>query len=314
MIEILNINETEKWDGYVKSFTNFDVQYLCAYAKALRNFGDGEPHLIFFANNELRLCYTVLQPPDSNVWITPYYYGGPMLNTGILNKNILGKNLEQFSCELEEILKCQKVFDHFVIFNPFLHDSNIFQNIFETDYMCDTVYMDTSSSETIFNNMTRECRNRIRKATKNGVEIKICPISDYPLFMPLYLASIAKNNAYDYHWNFNENFFRDLYELQDNCRLFLAYANGRPVSGALMLFSNYVMHYYCGGTDYAYKHLYPNELLFYNAGLFCSKRNIKFLNLGPGTYVDENDSLLQFKKKFNPHGRFPLFQGKFKKQ
>ena len=48
MLEIINIDESEKWDSIVKSFSNYDVYYMSGYTKAFKLHGDGEPTLIYY--------------------------------------------------------------------------------------------------------------------------------------------------------------------------------------------------------------------------------------------------------------------------
>ena len=53
-LSIINIKENEKWDDIVKSFRNYDVNYLSGYVKAFQLQGDGEPILFYYDDGSTR--------------------------------------------------------------------------------------------------------------------------------------------------------------------------------------------------------------------------------------------------------------------
>ena len=52
MIEIISIEEVEKWDAIVRQQKNYDVFYLASYAKAFEQQGEGQPILIHCVDGE----------------------------------------------------------------------------------------------------------------------------------------------------------------------------------------------------------------------------------------------------------------------
>ncbi|NMB96377.1 MAG: GNAT family N-acetyltransferase, partial [Clostridiaceae bacterium] len=89
-IEVININESEKWDDIVRNFENYDVYYLSGYTRAFQIHGDGEPYLIFYKDKLIRAINVVMkrdiendrnftgkiQPNSFFDVTTPYGYGG----------------------------------------------------------------------------------------------------------------------------------------------------------------------------------------------------------------------------------------------
>ena len=61
MISTITIEEPDKWDAVVKSFKNYDVNYLSQYAKAFANNGEGYPLLIYFENNTSKALNVVMK-------------------------------------------------------------------------------------------------------------------------------------------------------------------------------------------------------------------------------------------------------------
>lgn len=47
-LQVITITEKEKWDKTVKSFRNYEVNYLSGYAEAFQLHGDGEPILFYY--------------------------------------------------------------------------------------------------------------------------------------------------------------------------------------------------------------------------------------------------------------------------
>ncbi len=61
MIEIVTINEAEKWDKIVKEFVNYDVQYLNNYAKAFQIHEGGDPFLVYYHDGDTKAINVVIK-------------------------------------------------------------------------------------------------------------------------------------------------------------------------------------------------------------------------------------------------------------
>lgn len=91
MLRLIESDKSTLWDSIVRSFPNWDVYYLCGYARSLEAHEKGRAFLISFSFGMERLCYPVMEKdvadsPEfqgllpSNTWFdweTPYGYGGP---------------------------------------------------------------------------------------------------------------------------------------------------------------------------------------------------------------------------------------------
>ena len=71
-MKYLTCEQAVQWDEYVKSFPDWDVYYLCQYARSLMLHGDGEPILVCYEDKYTRMCYVLMKndiamyPPFKN--------------------------------------------------------------------------------------------------------------------------------------------------------------------------------------------------------------------------------------------------------
>ena len=140
MLEIINIDESDKWDSMVKSFSNYDVYYLSRYTKAFKLHGDGEPILIYYHDEEIRAINVVMirdiaedkrfkdKIESENLFdiTTPYGYGGFIIE-GIPNDN----NLKKINKEYSDCCRSKNIISEFVRFHPVLKNSKINSEIYE---------------------------------------------------------------------------------------------------------------------------------------------------------------------------------------
>ncbi len=316
MLKVLDIECKQAWDDYVKSFNNWDIYYLNAYANSLAVHGDGVPNLIIYEDNDTRFCYVLLKSDiaDSPKFIgllnkkeffdyeSPYGYGGPLTDVSIGERS-----QEKFLNEFTRYCKDNNIVSQFIRFHPLLNNYNILGNVIEYRFMRDTIYIDTSDPERIMTNMDSKNRNMVRKAIKNGITIIQQPIRSYQEFLPIYNETMKKDNADSYYF-FNNDYFQSLFTMSDNTSIFFAMLNGEPISSAIMFYNDRFMHYHLAGTRTECRQYSPNNLLLYEAACWASKRGIGKFHLGGG--LSQDDNLFGFKKQFNKNGRLPFYVGR----
>ena len=316
MLRIVSINEKEEWNEIVKSYENWDIYYLAEYADAFRLHGDGTPILIDFSNQDERFCYVLMQRDISNDprfegciesgryfdVESPYGYGGPLCDDPISEQS-----QKVFLKELSDYAAKQGVVSQFVRFHPLLSNYKILPEVFETRYLHQTIYIDTSSPDLIMTNLDSKNRNMVRKAEKNGVTIIHKPIDEFHEFIPIYEETMLKDNADDYYF-FKEEYFKKQIDLRDNACIFFAVREGFPIAAAIMYYNDKYMHYHLAGTHTEYRKYSPSNLLLYKAACWASERGIKQFHLGGGFVEDDN--LFGFKKQFNKNGRLPFYIGR----
>jgi len=319
LIVIITLDESDKWDSIVKSFSNYDVYYLSGYTKAFKLHGDGEPTLIYYHDEEIRAINVVMirdmaedkkfKDKISSQSLfdisTPYGYGGFIIE-GAPNNN----NLKKLNEEYSNYCRSKNIISEFVRFHPLLENSKINSEIYEVAELGKTITMDLISKEQIWNDLSSKNRNVIRKAIKSGVEIywgRSPELIDE--FIPLYNATMNKDEATDYYY-FNKEFYKSVLEdLKYNSLIFYAWYDQKIISISMILLGNNNMHYHLSASDKENQNLAATNLILYEAACWGCENGYKSFHLGGGLGSKE-DSLYKFKKAFNKNSETYFSIGK----
>lgn len=317
MLRLIDSEEKGLWDGVVQSFPGWDVYYLCGYASALEAHDKSRAFLVDFSFGSERLCYPVMEKdiadsPEfqgllpANTWFdweTPYGYGGP------LSEKPLSEGAQQaFLAELTAVCKKRRVVTQFLRFHPLLENQAVLGDAVQHETLKNTIFMDLSDEEGIFQQMDSKNRNMVRKAKKNGVTI----FSDHGEyladFLDIYRQTMDRAHAEAYYY-FNQEYYDTLRgALDPNVRFFYAVLEGQIIAASIFLYNERYMHYHLSGGRTAFRRFAPTNLLLYEAARWGARHGIKYLHLGGG--VASRDSLFAFKKQFNRHGEIPFYIGR----
>ncbi len=313
---ILTYDNNYNWNDIIKSFKNWDVYYLYEYCKSFELHGDGQPLLIYYEGNDLRLCYVVLKSdisqskefsgllPENTYYdiSTPYGYGGPLIEGHFSDRNI-----DDFFNELNKYCIEANIVSQFIRFNPIAENYKYFENVSSIKKNKQTVCINTSSIELIFENLTSKNRNMIRKAQKNNVQISSDNGENIDSFIYVYNETMKRNGASEYYY-FNDEYFKYICNnMTNNLKIFYAKYNDSIISSSIILYNEDSMHYHLSGTLSEYMTLAANNFLLYNAAIWGCEKGITQFHLGGG--VDSEDSLFSFKKSFNKHGLIDFYIG-----
>ena len=309
MILIYNIEEAERWDAIVRSFAKYDVYYLSGYVRAFQIHGDGNPQLLFYDADGLRAIYVFMKRTtaiegyyDS---ITPYGYGGVLFEGDTSDEN-----LQAFWQAYVKEMRNEGIVDNFVRYHPVLENACPMKRISTVTDLGKTVAFDLASPDIIWENIISKNRNMIRKAEKNGIEIRHG--KDFSLFADfkrIYNATMEKDHAEQYYF-FDDAFYESIHrDLHENYELFYAVLNGEIIAMSIMLFANEQMHYHLSGSMMEYRNLAPSNLLLYKAALWGCEQGFKTFHLGGGVGSGE-DNLYKFKAAFNRKSDYQFSIGK----
>lgn len=319
MLEVVTLEENEKWDSIVKEFKNHDIYYLSGYSKGFNLHGDGEPNLIYFQNKEIKAINVVMKRDIANHdffqmkiekekyydYTTPYGYGG-FLVEGIINN----ENLQQLDSVYSEYCKNNNIISEFTRFHPVIGNTDTNKIIYEVRQLGDTITLSLDSQKEIWENITSKNRNMIRKAIKSGVEVYWG--NDKNLidkFIPMYNNTMDYDEATDYYY-FEEEFYESIInDLKYESMFFYAMYEGKVISMAIILFHNKQMHYHLSASIFKYRNLAATNLLLYNAAIWGSQNGYKTFHLGGGVGSKE-DGLFKFKKSFNKNSKTNFSIGK----
>ena len=313
MLEIITLDQSEKWDSIVRTFNNYDVYWLSGYVKGLFIHGDGVPLMLYFHNDNVQGINVVMKrdismdPHYQGIikenrfydFSTPYGYGGWLIEGE-------GPSEELFNAYYGW---CKKngIVSEFVRFHPVIKNHIYCGDYYHVIELGKTVAIDLSSPESIWSNFTSQNRNKIRKAEKNGIKIYN---GRYPaiftIFRDVYNETMDKDKALPYYY-FEKEFYKSICEdLEQNAQVFYAMLDDTCIAASIMLTCNGKMNYHLSGIRMEYANMAPTNLLLYKAALWGFSNGCKTLYLGGGV-GSEDDSLLMFKKSFNRSENYNRF-------
>lgn len=239
---------------------------------------------------------------------TPYGYGGPLFIE--YREEDLEMLIEEFKNDFQQYCKINNIISEFVRFHPLIENHKKMNLYMDISNIRETICMELESEEHIWKNISSKCRNMIRKAQKNNVEVIISENKDdlYE-FIEIYTNTMIKNNALDYYF-FDKEFFENTYELlKGNIKIFKAIYDNKCISSALIMSYGEYIHYHFSGSDINYSKIAANNLLLYEVAMWGLRNGFKYFHLGGG-YSGNNDSLFKFKKSFAKNENRKFYIGK----
>ncbi|MEA4821527.1 MAG: peptidoglycan bridge formation glycyltransferase FemA/FemB family protein [Erysipelotrichales bacterium] len=313
---ITAITTKQEWKNTIESFRNNDIYYTYDYCKSFQLHGDGEPKLIYYTNNNFKLCLPImindissslnfndLQPNSFFDATTPYGYGGPLIDGEILPHEI-----DQFYKELFDFSIMNKIISLFIRFHPLLANQSYVNSSVTIIHPKNTVFIDTTTESIILDNMTGKCRNMVNKAKKNNVIIEYDHGENIDILKSIYNQTMDNHVADSYYYFKNEYYQYLIDNLKPNLIIFYAYLDSVPIGASMFLYNENFIHYHLSGTLYEYRNYASSNLILASAAQWASKKGIKKFHLGGG--VQNEDNLFNFKKSFNKNGIIPYYIGK----
>ena len=317
MLRLIESDKCALWDSIVRSFPNWDLYYLCGYARSLEEHEKGRALLIAFSCGSERLCYPVIERDIADApefqgllpgntwfdWETPYGYGGPLAEG-----NLSEPAQRIFLQELTAACKERRVVTQFLRFHPLLQNQAVLGSAVQYKLLKNTIFMDLSDEESLFRQLDSKNRNMVRKAQKSGVTVFTDRGEHLPEFLDIYRETMDRANAGAYYY-FEPGYYEALRSaLGKNVIFFYAVQEGEIIAASIFLYHERFMHYHLSGGKTAFRRFAPTNLLLYEAACWGARHGIKYLHLGGGT--GGGDSLFDFKKRFNRRGELPFYIGR----
>jgi hypothetical protein len=165
-----------------------------------------------------------------------------------------------------------------------------------------TVLLEPADNDSAWSGMAGTCRNKIRKALKNGYTGAVRQASSQDLaeggsFRRLYEQTMHRLDAAPVYF-FGDDYYRELIDGL-GLNLFVAEVQnpeGVPVSSALLIRHGDLLHYHLTGSSWNDARMGTNNLMLWTATQFTVEQGLRQFHLGPGIGFD--DSLFKFKRSF----------------
>lgn len=318
--KVITVSNKQEWHSLLLKAGGADIYYYPEYLELYRD--QGEPVLFAVETEENCLIYPFLKRSLMKLKIfadcseteeffdltSPYGYGGHYTSAEGKEQSEL---IRTFGNEFNRYCRDNRVVSQFVRYHPLLDNQRYGRSLVDVYFDRPTVALDLEEgSEKIWNNLSRTTKNRVRKAIKSGLIFRRgSSENDWESFFTLYSRTMeSKNAAVFYH--FSRDFFNCLRKnLGEKVRLFLVEQNRKTLAAAIFLCSDQFMHYHLGGSDPEGLKFAPNNLLFFEAGVWGAKQGYSKLHLGGG-YSSPSDQLFRFKQGFNKSAQYQFYLGK----
>lgn len=310
----IEINDMEKWNNCVRSFSHYDVFYLPEYVRAFMNEDkkNGIPLLLLYESEEDRAINVVFKRdvaldekfrgkiPEDKYYdlISPYGYGGFMGE--ITDYDELNRTYNAFCNERNYV--CE--FVRFEIFSEYhahydgdveSRTHNVVRNL---EMSLDDIWMD----------FKQKVRKNVKRANQNNLEIIIENTDDHlQEFLDIYYSTMDRSNA-EKEFYFSKEFYDTLNRMRDNIMYFHAVSEGKIISTELVIYGSENCYSYLGGTNRDYFDLRPNDFLKYEIIKWAKGKGLKNFVLGGGYGAD--DGIFQYKTCLAPHGIVDFYIGR----
>lgn len=172
------------------------------------------------------------------------------------------------------------------------------------------LYLNSRSEEEMMASFHQKWRYNIRLAVKKGVEVRICGKEMVPDFARIMIETGVRDN---FATRPPEYFSNMLDNLGENCRLYMAFHEGKPIAGTLaILFGDKVWYLY-GASSNEHRNLMPNYLLQWSMIQWAIENRCRVYDFRgvSGDLSEDNPhyGLYRFKKGFG--GDFTEFVGEY---
>jgi hypothetical protein len=172
----------------------------------------------------------------------------------------------------------------------------------------ENVVRDIGSEDELWRDFEHKVRKNVNKARASGVTVEIdregARLDD---FLAIYSGTMDRRNAEKSYYFPREYFERMRADLTGQFSYFHAFAGEKMVSTELVLVSADRIYSFLGGTDSAWFHVRPNDLLKIEIMNWARGAKKKELVLGGGYSC--GDGIYRYKLSFAPHGNVPFAIG-----
>lgn len=283
---------------YVRLSAGQHDRALCAAASV------GESHILYpFLLRTLGdkpYCDASLR--DYTDIATPYGYGGPFGWGDALGPD----GLCAFWREFDGWAAKSRVVSEVVRLSLF--PETLIEYTGDRRVLSDNVVRIIQSEDELWRDFEYKVRKNVNKARASGVVVKIDEKGDrLDDFLAIYTGTMDRRSAGDTYYFPREYFERLQSDLKGQFVYFHAFVGNVVVSSELVLVSANRIYSFLGGTDAAWFHVRPNDLLKVEIMNWARGAGKKAFVLGGG--YARGDGIYRYKLSFAPSGSIPFSIG-----
>jgi len=298
----------EDWDNLLDRIGARDVYLRRAYLESAALLGQGRPVYLHLAGSEGDVVFPCLvrEAPRGFADVgTPMGYGGPVA-TGP------EPPVADFFDAYERWCGDRRVVATFARFHPVLENQRLAEGRWQLEHIGHSIGWRVGGRDVdaLIQGMDSHHRRVVRKARGSGIDVSVDLSSDgLESFVSLYGETMRRRNASSFY------FFPDSYwghlaaELRSALLRADARVEGELVASILCLAAPPLLHYHLGASSERGQALGANHLLFLETAAWAGAQGLARFHLGGGVGGFE-DSLYEFKRRFDPEAALPAFLGK----
>ena len=300
--------EATEWEALLGRLGVAETYFRAGYLESASLLGQGSPRFLWQRGEEGHVLFPCLvreAPEGLRDVSTPMGYGGPFA---------VGEQppVEAFFAAYEAWCAENGVVATFARFHPVLANHRLAQGRWHLERVGTSVAwrVDGRTPDELLAGMGAHHRRVVRKGLAGEVRttVESGPRILDP-FVSLYVDTMRRRGASPFY------FFPDEYWAQLTATLGAslvrgdAWMDGELVAGVLALASPPILHYHLGASSERGQALGANHLLFWRLASWAAERGFSVFHLGGGVGGVE-DSLYEFKRRFDPGAGLPACLGK----
>lgn len=229
--------------------------------------------------------------------VTPYGYGGPIVEKIIENKEELLKSFEK---NFSEYCKNNNIVSEFVRFHPLIKNHDTFKEMYNSRYIRKVLITKLDKEEPVKNQFGKYCRKNIRQAINKGMTYKVTKSPEQiGNFKEIYYSTMDRNNAEKYYYSFDDEYFDNILKYyRENIIFVEVIFEDKTIAAEICFIYNNKIYAHLSGTLVEYIKLSPSYLLNYAITLWGIENGYKTFFHGGGKTNNKDDTLYLFKKNF----------------
>lgn len=298
----VTIVQPHAWDDVVARFANATVFHSLAWLQVVSEAHNVKPLLLAIGDAEdpssCEAAWPVLEMRKGPFrvlgsplpgWSTAYM--GPLFAQGADVDSAMSAFMQHSALRRHAYFAC-KVLDRD-------HPINLQRHGFSLVRKFDTYRIDLSQTEeTLWGNLKSECRTRVRKAQKLGVEVRAETSGEFiEEFWRMSLETFAKANIQPTH---SRRFAQELWKRLsdpsvDRVEALSAWLNGRRIATLVLPFDDHTMYYWGGAGYQDLRDIPAHNLLHWTAILQAKQRGLREYD-----FISTVGGAGRFKKTFGP--------------
>jgi hypothetical protein len=200
----------------------------------------------------------------------------------------------------------------FARFHPVLENQRLAAGRWHVEHIGHSIgwRVEGRDEDTLVAGMDSHHRRIVRRARSNGIEVEIeRGPDDLSGFVSLYEETMLRRGASSFYF-FPATYWQHLLVTLGKTLVRAdARAGGRLVASIVCFASSPLLHYHLGASSEDGQALGANHYLFLETAAWGAREGFELLHLGGGVGGFE-DSLYDFKRRFDPGGALPAFLGK----